>query len=114
MRIVIETEDGNTAAVQGQTQAQAPPSAETEAAATAPPGELAAAAAALGASSAGPAPPEVATQEPAPFVPEPGTPETAPEDARAAAGSSAGAAPAFALGPLEEVEPSTEADAGEG
>ena len=37
MRIVIETEDGNTAAVQGQTQAQAPPSAETEAAATAPP-----------------------------------------------------------------------------
>jgi hypothetical protein len=113
MRIVIETDDGQTPALQPQPQSQAQLGGETEAAPAAPPPEIAASAAALGAASAGPAPPEMAAEEPAPFVADPGTPETAPEDVRAAAGTSAGAAPAFALGPVEEVVAVTEADAGE-
>lgn len=97
MRIVIETDDGRVTAAPSM-QAQPAASAETTPAA---PSEIAATAAALGASPAGPAPPEAAGGEPATFVAEPATPETAVVGQE---GMSAGAAPDFALGPLEEVE----------
>ena len=98
MRIVIETDEGERPSVQAER------SAEGEIGAATTPSEVAAQAATLGASSAGPAPAEMAAEEPPPFVSEPGTPETTPEDARAAAGLSAGAAPEFAVGAVEVEE----------
>jgi hypothetical protein len=86
----------------------AQPSAEAVTAPAAPP-ETAATAAALGAASAGPAPPEAAAEGPAPFVAEPVTPETAPDGPESL---SAGAAPQFALGPVEEVLAEGEAEDG--
>lgn len=103
MRIVIETDDGSaTAAPSGQ------PAAPAETAPVAPP-DIAATAAALGAAPAGPAPPEAAGGEPATFVSEPAAPETATEGQES---TSAGPAPEFALGPLEEVEAENGTDAG--
>jgi hypothetical protein len=104
MRIVIETDEGEkpTPSVHAQ------PSAAAETAPAVPP-EIAATAAALGAASAGPAPAEAAGDEPASFVPEPGTPETTLDGPE---GMSAGAAPQFALGPVDEV--AAEDGAGEG
>lgn len=111
MRIVIEMDEGKGPSVQADPTA----TAEPEAGAT-PPAEVAARAAAEGALSAGPAPEPMRDEGgPTTFVPEPGTPSTAqqvapgaPEDA------SAGSAPDFALGTLDEElaeeEPEEEAD----
>ena len=104
MRIVIETDESNatsTPAVHAQ-----PGTAPYETTGAAPP-EVAATAAALGAAPAGPAPPEATAEEPTTFVGEPGTPETAPEGQES---MSAGAAPQFALGPVDEVVVENEAD----
>jgi hypothetical protein len=103
MRITIETPEGAEPSVQAE------PATEGVAAA-APPSELVARAAALGASSAGPAPSEMGAEGPTPFVGQPGAPETTPPDADAAAGLSAGGAPAFATGGLEV----DQVEAGEG
>jgi hypothetical protein len=95
MRIVIETNEGEAP----KASVHAQPDAQGETTPAAPP-EVAATAAALGAASAGPAPAEAAAEEPATFVGEPGTPETAPDGQES---MSAGAAPQFALGPVDEV-----------
>jgi hypothetical protein len=105
MRIVIETDEGEAP----KPSVQAQPGAQAETTPAAPP-EIAATAAALGAASAGPAPPEAAAEEPATFVGEPGTPETAPDGQES---MSAGAAPQFALGPVEEVAAANGAEARE-
>jgi hypothetical protein len=104
MRIVIETDEGAIP----KPSVHAQPGAQAEPTPAAPP-EIAATAAVLGAAPAGPAPAEAAAEEPATFVPEPGTPETAPDGSES---MSAGAAPGFALGPLEEVEAENGADTG--
>jgi hypothetical protein len=101
MRIVIEMDEGKGPTVQADPTATAETAADGGAT---PPADVASRAAAEGALSAGPAP-EPMRDEGAPttFVPEPGTPSTAqqvapgaPEDA------SAGSAPDFALGTLDE------------
>jgi hypothetical protein len=95
MRIVIETDEG----VAPKSSVYAQPGAEAETTPAAPP-EIAATAAALGAAPAGPAPAEAAAEAPTTFVGERGSPETAPDRQES---MSAGAAPGFALGPLEEI-----------
>lgn len=105
MRIVIETDDGSATAAPS---VHAQPGAPAETTPAAPP-EIAATAAALGAAPAGPAPPEAAGGEPATFVADPAAPETATVGQES---MSAGSAPEFALGPLEEVEAEHGTDAG--
>ena len=96
MRIVIETNEGEAP----KASVHAQPDAQGETTPAAPP-DIAATAAALGAASAGPAPAEAAAEEPATFIGEPGTPET--ERLTGRESMSAGAAPHFALGPVDEV-----------
>jgi hypothetical protein len=104
MKIVIQTDEGDTPTPSVYPQ----PTAAAETAPAAPP-DIAATAAALGAASAGPAPAEAAAEEPTLFVAEPVTPDTAPERPE---NMSAGAAPGFALGPVEEVAAENGAEAG--
>jgi hypothetical protein len=117
MRIVIETDEGKEASVQGE-----PSAAAGEDAAATPPPEVAARAAAEGALSAGPAP-ELPRDEggPTTFLPEPSTPASAPQTGPGAIeDASAGAAPDFALGDLAvdeqqaEEEEDAEEEKGEG